>query len=37
MGDAEGGPKGGFLLLDDKLNVKGPWSDQHTKFGYDFW
>ncbi len=27
---------GGFLLLDDQLNVKGRW-DTLTKYGYDFW
>lgn len=37
MGDEEGGAKGTFLLLDQELKVKGSWSEDVTKFGYDFW
>ncbi|DBB10518.1 TPA: hypothetical protein ACH3X3_002056 [Trebouxia sp. C0006] len=37
MGDPEGNAKGGFVILDQDLKVKGTWSDEATKFGYDFW
>ncbi|KDD73899.1 selenium binding protein SBP56 [Helicosporidium sp. ATCC 50920] len=37
MGDAQGNAKGGFLLLDQDLKVKGTWGDQTTEYGYDFW
>ncbi|DBA86469.1 hypothetical protein WJX79_005001 [Trebouxia sp. C0005] len=37
MGDPDGNAKGGFLILDQDLKVKGTWSDEVTKFGYDFW
>jgi len=37
MGDPEGNAKGSFLLLDEKLKVKGTWSDEELPFGYDFW
>lgn len=37
MGDKEGGAKGGFVLLDQSLKVKGSWGTEHTPFGYDFW
>lgn len=37
MGSKEGEAKGGFLLLDDKINVKGTWTPTETSFGYDYW
>jgi len=40
MGDALGGGKGEFVLIDaETLKVKGVWAgkDRHAKFGYDFW
>ncbi|GAX80193.1 hypothetical protein CEUSTIGMA_g7631.t1 [Chlamydomonas eustigma] len=37
MGDKEGNPRGGFLLLDQDLKVKSTWSQHETKYGYDFW
>lgn len=37
MGDENGNAKGGFVLFDEKFNVKGLWSQQNTSFGYDFW
>ncbi|GMH44391.1 hypothetical protein BSKO_12343 [Bryopsis sp. KO-2023] len=37
MGDAEGEAQGNFVLLDEKFDVKGTWTKENTKFGYDFW
>uniref|UniRef100_A0A7S0RZN5 Methanethiol oxidase n=1 Tax=Chlamydomonas leiostraca TaxID=1034604 RepID=A0A7S0RZN5_9CHLO len=37
MGDEEGKGKGAFLLLDQNLKIKGTWSNEATKYGYDFW
>lgn len=38
MGDADGGGKGNFVLLDGAdLTVKGKWTDTDTALGYDFW
>lgn len=37
MGDPDGEAKGGFLLLDESLKVKGTWAQDPTEFGYDFW
>mmetsp|Transcript_16580 Transcript_16580/g.30001 ORF Transcript_16580/g.30001 Transcript_16580/m.30001 type:complete len:562 (-) Transcript_16580:711-2396(-) len=38
LGNAEGEPAGTFLLLDQNLQVVGPWNEsERTPFGYDFW
>jgi selenium-binding protein 1 len=39
LGDAEGNPPGGFLLLDDDFNVVGRWESatDEMPFNYDFW
>jgi methanethiol oxidase len=38
MGDVQGNGRGGFALLDCKdFTLKGPWSSEDAKFGYDFW
>jgi len=37
MGDKNGNAKGSFILLDDQFNIKGNWSNETTKYGYDFW
>lgn len=37
MGDKDGNARGGFLLLNQDLSVKGVWSGEETPFGYDFW
>jgi selenium-binding protein 1 len=39
LGDAEGNGPGGFLVLDDKFNIKGRWekSSAGMKYNYDFW
>lgn len=37
MGDKEGEAKGNFLLLDEEFNIKGTWTSDSLKFGYDFW
>ncbi|KAL4515239.1 hypothetical protein Ndes2526B_g09559 [Nannochloris sp. 'desiccata'] len=38
MGDTEGEAKGGFLVLDEKLNSVKLWSDHPTlPYGYDYW
>jgi methanethiol oxidase len=38
MGDSDGEAKGGFLVLDEKLNTVKLWSDQPTlPYGYDYW
>jgi selenium-binding protein 1 len=39
LGDARGNAPGGFLLLNDKFDIKGRW-EQESKgmnFNYDFW
>jgi len=38
LGDADGDLPGGFLELDDELNVKGRWDPAgEIDFNYDFW
>jgi selenium-binding protein 1 len=37
MGDPKGEPRGGFLLFDQALKLKGAWSSERAPFGYDFW
>lgn len=39
LGDAKGDGPGGFLLLDEKFNIKGRWETDATgmKFNYDYW
>ncbi|XP_065341832.1 methanethiol oxidase [Cloeon dipterum] len=38
MGDVAENGRGGFALLDCKdFTLKGPWSKEDAKFGYDFW
>lgn len=38
LGDAEGHAKGGFIELDQNLELKqGEWSDMTSDYGYDFW
>jgi selenium-binding protein 1 len=39
LGDASGEGPGGFLLLDDKFEVKGRWETSLAgmKYSYDFW
>lgn len=40
MGDARGGGRGNFILLDQEtLEIKDVWADpeREAKFGYDFW
>ncbi|MEI7686068.1 MAG: selenium-binding family protein [Planctomycetota bacterium] len=39
LGNETGDGPGGFLLLDEKFNVIGPWekSKEGMKFNYDFW
>lgn len=39
LGDAKGDGPGGFLLLDEKYNVKGRWENNAAgmTFNYDFW
>ena len=39
LGDAKGGGPGGFLLLDDKFNIIGPWERDKSgmPYNYDFW
>ena len=39
LGDAKGEGPGGFLLLDDKFDIAGHWSNSREgmKFNYDFW
>jgi selenium-binding protein 1 len=39
LGDANGDGPGGFLLLDDKFDVKGRWEHdpKGVEFNYDFW
>lgn len=39
LGDAKGNGPGGFLLLDDKFDVKGRWEKdaKGMNFNYDFW
>eukprot|EP00210_Caulerpa_lentillifera_P003393 g3237.t1 len=38
MGDTTGESRGNFVLLDEKFEIKGVWSSDHsTPFGYDFW
>ncbi len=39
LGTADGDGPGGFMLLDDKFNIAGRWTDDTgpMKFNYDFW
>ncbi len=39
LGDASGGPPGGFLLLDQEFNIAGHWSASRKgmNYNYDFW
>jgi len=39
LGDANGDGPGGFLMLDDRFNVLGPWERDKTgmHYNYDFW
>lgn len=39
LGDAKGDAPGGFLLLDDRFDIKGPWAKNADgmRFNYDFW
>jgi selenium-binding protein 1 len=39
LGNAKGDGPGGFLLLDERFNVKGRWEKETTgmNFNYDFW
>ena len=37
MGDPDDEAKGGFLMLDENLKVKGTWSKENASFGYDYW
>ena len=39
LGDAEGNPPGGFLLLDPDFNIAGRWEStaDGMPFNYDFW
>jgi selenium-binding protein 1 len=39
LGDDQGEAPGGFLLLNDKFEVLGPWekSKEDMKYNYDFW
>lgn len=39
LGDAKGEGPGGFLLLDEKFNIKGRWENDSTgmKYSYDYW
>ncbi|MCI0703743.1 MAG: selenium-binding family protein [Planctomycetia bacterium] len=39
LGNAKGEAPGGFLLLDDKFNIKGRWETdlKGMNFNYDFW
>ncbi len=39
LGDAKGDGPGGFLLLDEKYDVKGRWENDVAgmRFNYDFW
>lgn len=37
LGDAEGNAPGGFLLLDENLDIKGRWEGDGMDFNYDFW
>ncbi|MBX9627705.1 MAG: selenium-binding family protein [Gemmataceae bacterium] len=39
LGDANGDAPGGFLLLDDKFDIKGRWEKNADgmRFNYDFW
>ncbi|GFR41290.1 hypothetical protein Agub_g1806, partial [Astrephomene gubernaculifera] len=37
MGDVDGNPRGAFLQLNQDLTVKGVWSVDEAKYGYDFW
>ncbi len=39
LGDDKGNGPGGFLLLNDKFEVVGPWEKDKTgmKYNYDFW
>src|SRR6266545_4253465 len=39
LGNAKGDAPGGFLLLDDKYEIKGRWEKKtdNFKFNYDFW
>ena len=39
LGDAKGEGPGGFMLLDDKFDIKGRWENDATgmKYNYDYW
>lgn len=39
LGDAQGEGPGGFLLLDEKFEIKGRWENDATgmKYSYDYW
>lgn len=39
LGDAKGEGPGGFMLLDDKFEIKGRWEKDATgmKYNYDYW
>ncbi|MEW5298769.1 MAG: hypothetical protein WDW36_001852 [Sanguina aurantia] len=37
LGDVDGKERGAFLILDSDFKVKGTWSPEETRFGYDFW
>lgn len=38
MGDSEENSSGNFLLLDgETFEIKGKWTSENMKFGYDFW
>jgi selenium-binding protein 1 len=39
MGDPQGEGKGSYFLLDaiNDFKVKGTWSEEASKYGYDFW
>ncbi len=39
LGNAKGETPGGFLLLDEKFNIVGPWAkdSRGMTFNYDFW
>ncbi|RMZ53473.1 hypothetical protein APUTEX25_003295 [Auxenochlorella protothecoides] len=37
LGTPDGKAKGGFVVLDENLEVKGTWSGSEVEYGYDFW
>ena len=37
MGNEADEPRGGFFVLDQQLQVVGPWSKEVAPFGYDYW